>query len=305
MDDRTFDVAAVRLGREGSSVVLVILKPPAEARICHAFAATRRDERGSRSSRSAAWADPAAPVADAAAAFMSLGEVKPAATRTEPLAERRHPLRFVWHLDEDDRFAVASDEFAQLVGPRTARVDGTWSAIAATLTLDPNDQVKRALASRETWSGIVVSWPVDDSDKRLPIELSGLPVFDRDRTFRGYRGFGVCRDVDHINALVRVRREARKDTVSSSEAPSPAPRNATTRPQPRQRRPLKKPARSSRQNQTKPLRRRMSRRRPKSLPCPKIWRMSCRFALRRRWSRKPRQASARSNARRFAILRKN
>ena len=30
---------------------------------------------------------------------------------------------------------------------------------------------------------------------RLPVEMSGLPVFDRDRNFRGYRGFGVCRDV--------------------------------------------------------------------------------------------------------------
>ncbi|MGB8627896.1 MAG: PAS domain-containing sensor histidine kinase [Xanthobacteraceae bacterium] len=227
LDDRTFNVAAVRLGHEGSSIVLVILAPPAEA-APKVVSTSRSPQHGATSEAAANRDRPPGPilprtVADAAAAFMSLGEVKPAATRPEPLAERRHPLRFVWHVDEDGRFAIASDEFAQLVGPRTARVGGTWNAIAATLTLDPNDQVKRALASRETWSGIVVSWPVDDSDKRLPIELSGLPVFDRDRTFRGYRGFGVCRDVDHINALVRVRREARKDSMSSSELPSPAP----------------------------------------------------------------------------------
>ena len=56
----------------------------------------------------------------------------------------------------------------------------------------------RAVASRETWSGITLWWPVGsdhESDWRLPIELSGLPLFDRDRNFRGYRGFGVCRDL--------------------------------------------------------------------------------------------------------------
>ena len=75
------------------------------------------------------------------------------------------------------------------------------------MRLDPTDAVTRAAASRETWSGIVVSWPVDDCDERLPIEMSGLPVFDRDRSFRGYRGFGVCRDIDRINQLARARRE--------------------------------------------------------------------------------------------------
>ena len=39
-------------------------------------------------------------------------------------------------------------------------------------------------------------WPVDDSDERVPIEMSGLPVFDRDRQFAGYRGFGICRVIE-------------------------------------------------------------------------------------------------------------
>ena len=73
--------------------------------------------------------------------------------------------------------------------------------MAATLGLDPEGQVARAFASRETWSGITVAFPVDGTDTRLAVELSGLPVFDRDRNFRGYRGFGVCRDVARINEL--------------------------------------------------------------------------------------------------------
>ncbi len=137
----------------------------------------------------------------------------PPASRDEPVGERHHPLRFVWHMDADGRFVVGSDEFIELVGPRTMAAAGRpWSEIANALNLDPDNQVARAIATQETWSGIVVSWPVDDSSERLTVELSGLPVFDRDRSFRGYRGFGVCRDIDRINELARERRERPVDS---------------------------------------------------------------------------------------------
>ena len=29
----------------------------------------------------------------------------------------------------------------------------------------------------------------------MVVEMSGLPVFDRERQFKGFRGFGICRDV--------------------------------------------------------------------------------------------------------------
>ncbi len=126
----------------------------------------------------------------------------------EPGAERRHPLRFVWQMDTDGRFVVGSDEFIELMGPRTTAAFGRlWGEIAAELKLDPDNQIARAVATHETWSGITVSWPVDDGGERLPVELSGLPVFDRERAFRGYRGFGVCRDLTRINQLARARRE--------------------------------------------------------------------------------------------------
>jgi PAS domain S-box-containing protein len=110
-------------------------------------------------------------------------------------AERRHPLRFVWQMDADGRFTVASEPFVALIGENTARLLGQpWIDIARRLRLDPDDQVARAIESRDTWSGITVSWPVEGSDERLLVEMSGLPTFDRDRNFLGYRGFGVCRN---------------------------------------------------------------------------------------------------------------
>ena len=122
-------------------------------------------------------------------------------------AERRLPLRFVWQMDGDSRFTLDSDEFKTLIGPRTAAALGQpWNDLAAALRLDPDGQMARAFASHDTWSGIQVAFPVDGSDARLTVELSGLPVFDRDRNFRGYRGFGVCRDGARIGELTRTRR---------------------------------------------------------------------------------------------------
>jgi PAS domain S-box-containing protein len=132
---------------------------------------------------------------------------------------RRVPLRFVWQMDETTRFTLGTEDFARLIGSNTAAVlDRPWGEIAEALKLDPSGQVAQALAARETWSGIVVMWPVDGSDVRLPIEMSGLPVFDRDRQFSGFRGFGICRDTERLEALHRQRAQ-----VAVQPEPPPPP----------------------------------------------------------------------------------
>jgi signal transduction histidine kinase len=130
--------------------------------------------------------------------------------------ERRHSLRIVWQLDEEGCFSVGSDEFIALMGARTAIMMGKpWVDMAAELSLDPDGQIARAIASRDTWSGLTVSWPVGEGADRLTIELSGLPVFDRERVFRGYRGFGVCRDLARLTELAT----ARQDSVACLDHP--------------------------------------------------------------------------------------
>jgi hypothetical protein len=110
----------------------------------------------------------------------------------EPPHPRRHPLRFMWQMDAEGRFLLGSDEFTRLIGARTAASLGRlWSEIAEVFGLDPEGRVLQAVATRDTWSGIALDWPVDGG-ARLRVELSGLPMFDRARNFVGYRGFGVC-----------------------------------------------------------------------------------------------------------------
>jgi PAS domain S-box-containing protein len=108
---------------------------------------------------------------------------------------RRLPFRFVWQMDAATHMTAGIENFATVIGPETASVlNRSWAEVADILKLDAGGAVARALASHDTWSGIVVHWPVDGSSDRVAIEMSGLPVFDRDRQFGGYRGFGVCRE---------------------------------------------------------------------------------------------------------------
>jgi len=142
------------------------------------------------------------------AALMGAGlAVEPDPLRIEPPPpDRRVPLRFVWQMDQSGRFTLGSDEFIEAIGSRTAVVLGRpWREIAAELDLDPENAVLRAIETRDTWSGIVISFPIDGGD-RIRVELSGLPIYDRDRVFLGYRGFGVCRDVERLTQFGWTRR---------------------------------------------------------------------------------------------------
>ena len=119
---------------------------------------------------------------------------------------RRNPLRFMWQMDAESRFSLGSDEFTRLIGARTAAGFGRlWSEIAEMFGLDPDGRVLKAIATRDTWSGITLNWPADGGG-RLPVELSGLPIYDRNQNFAGYRGFGVCRDLDGLTRLAALRR---------------------------------------------------------------------------------------------------
>ena len=128
---------------------------------------------------------------------------------TAELRPRRGSFRFVWQMDADTRFTLGTAEFARLLGTQTAAaLEQPWPEVAAALDIDRDGRMAKALAARDTWSGIVIDWPVDGTSERLPIEMSALPVFDRDRQFSGFRGFGICRDLDKIERLQRQRTSA-------------------------------------------------------------------------------------------------
>ena len=130
------------------------------------------------------------------------------------------PLRFTWQMDREGRFTLGM----RGIHPpdRSAHRRPLRPAMARDRRdpgLDPEGRVMQAVATRETWSGITLDWPVDGGDQ-LPVELSGLPISDAARNFAGYRGFGVCRDLD---ALARLAARRRNELFGETAAPQESP----------------------------------------------------------------------------------
>ena len=87
-----------------------------------------------------------------------------------------------------------------------------------------------------------MSWPADQTDERIAAEMSGLPVFDRDRQFKGFRGFGICRDVEKLTDLHR-RRVARTEPPAIVSEPQSKVLPFPSAPPP----PVEKPALNARE----------------------------------------------------------
>jgi len=133
----------------------------------------------------------------------------------------RKPVRFLWQTDAANRFLFVSPGLGQLVG-RTSQVVGeTWHDVAGRLKLDPDRQIAEALARHDTWSGLTAWWPVEDSDYRIPAELTALPVFGIDQSFQGFRGFGVLKPGEVVTPDVFRDRYGAADFRPISEAPLP------------------------------------------------------------------------------------
>lgn len=114
-------------------------------------------------------------------------------TAEQPPSPSHDPLRFVWQIDADGRFALTSDDFVRLAGHRTAAVQGRrWREVATALELDPDRRIDSAIGNGETFSGIALAWPLDGHSLGR-VELSGMPIYDTARNFAGYRGFGIYR----------------------------------------------------------------------------------------------------------------
>ncbi|MBS3648440.1 PAS domain S-box protein [Pseudaminobacter sp. 19-2017] len=128
------------------------------------------------------------------------------------------PLRFVWKTDANGRFSAISPEFVAAVGLTESEILGrAFAEISDGLQLDPEREIAGLLERRDTWSGRSVLWPVKGSNLRVPVDLAALPSYSRDRTFEGFRGFGVARPAD---AVIAPETEDPAKPLAETEAPS-------------------------------------------------------------------------------------
>jgi PAS domain S-box-containing protein len=107
------------------------------------------------------------------------------------------PVRFVWKLNADGRFAEVSQEFAKAVGPHSGDIVGqSFRDLASLFKLDPGGEIVALLDRRDTWSGRTIKWPVEGTELVVPVDLAALPTYSRNREFDGFRGFGIIRVSD-------------------------------------------------------------------------------------------------------------
>ena len=107
-------------------------------------------------------------------------------------------IRFLWRTDALDRIIEITPPLEQVVGAGAGNLVGRdFAEVSKRLNLDPEGQLERALARRQTWSGIEVLWPITGAAASVPVGLGGLPTYEGDRSFAGFRGFGVI----HIDRI--------------------------------------------------------------------------------------------------------
>ena len=100
--------------------------------------------------------------------------------------------RFLWKTDAAGRFVDVTHVLGDVVGARYADLLGRGvEETAEEMGLGP--AFAAALATRKSWSGVVVDWPVEDPACRVPTTLGALPIYDAERGFAGFQGFGVLR----------------------------------------------------------------------------------------------------------------
>ena len=160
----------------------------------------------------------------------ALAEAPPAETpsqKSDPAPEKpvaRAPARFVWQIDAEGRFTSVSAELAAVVGHGPAAVAGmNWAEAAATIGIEGVPAVTAAVARRDTWSGVTVHWPVEDAELVRPVDLAALPVFDRERRFLGYRGFGVFREAQpRPKPRIQEKPSRSEEPLREPKRPSPS-----------------------------------------------------------------------------------
>ncbi len=124
-----------------------------------------------------------------------------------------------------DTVTEITPPLADVVGAEAANILGRdFGDVAKYLDREQDGPLARAFARRETFSGVEVLWPIAGAAAAVPVGLGGLPAFDRERNFDGYRGFGVIY-VDRLTASAprQFMEQTAAPVEPALEAPEPPP----------------------------------------------------------------------------------
>jgi PAS domain S-box-containing protein len=134
--------------------------------------------------------------------------------------------RFLWSVDEHWRFADPAPALSGALGAHAPRPGETLETLKSRIGLDGDGRFEMALAAKATFANLRLAWPQDGGPEATVLTLSGAPLFDRERQFLGFRGFGrLTGETIAAPAAVSAVVELPKipPAAETVAAPSPAP----------------------------------------------------------------------------------
>lgn len=131
---------------------------------------------------------------------MRISGSMPAPPASVNIANKKR-LRFVWSSNETHILTQVSPELAEIIGHSAANIVGqSWHDLIKTHFTDKDGVIAAHLTRRDTWSGHIVAFKVENEPFEAMVDLAALPVFDKIKGFQGYRGFGVLKEYRALNA---------------------------------------------------------------------------------------------------------
>ena len=95
----------------------------------------------------------------------------------------------------------------------------SFAQVAEHFGIDPGHEIAGLLERRDTWSGRTVLWPIEGTDLAAPVDLAALPVYARNRSFEGFRGFGIGRGARGQEEETREGEEHQSEEARDPGAP--------------------------------------------------------------------------------------
>src|SRR5579883_2042440 len=170
------------------------------------------------------------------AAALSRAPAQPAdGTRSEAaaslIAASDAPLatnggRFLWSVDQDARFGEPAPALRDALGANAPENGESVQALKARLGIDRDDRFESALAARATFADLRLAWPLAGGTEAAVLILSGAPLFDRERRFLGFRGFGRLTGETILAPRAAENAPAERSPAAfedSEASPEPAP----------------------------------------------------------------------------------
>jgi PAS domain S-box-containing protein len=119
---------------------------------------------------------------------------EPAPSAEPPKPASAPPRRFLWSLDADERFGAVDPALAAAFGALAPQPGEPLANFRERTGFDQDREFAQVLAARRTFATLPLLWPQIEGAGPHVALMSGAPVFERDRNFSGWRGFGLFGD---------------------------------------------------------------------------------------------------------------